>query len=206
MAKIEAGKMEVYVEQFDVAEVARAVESIAKPLMKKNQNTLEIDVPEGAGKMESDVTKLRQMLFNLISNAAKFTEEGTIRLEVTRSNRERAEWLTFAVSDTGIGMTPEQLELVFEEFSQAETTTTRDYGGTGLGLPITRRFCELLGGNIRAASEVGKGSRFEIDLPAKTDVAQAPVSPTVQPVVHPRGGGELDTSSVIGPRSPSCLP
>ena len=170
LAKIEAGKMNVHVEEFDVAEVARAVESIAKPLIKKNENALELDMSEGVGRMESDLTKLRQMLFNLISNAAKFTERGTIRLEVTRSRRESTDWLTFAVSDSGIGMTPEQLELVFEEFSQAEATTTRDYGGTGLGLPITRKFCELLGGSIRAESEVGKGSCFEIHLPAKTEV------------------------------------
>jgi light-regulated signal transduction histidine kinase (bacteriophytochrome) len=110
LAKIEAGKMDVYIEEFDVVEVTRAVEAIAKPLLKKNENTLELVVPDGIRKMESDVTKLRQMLFNLISNAAKFTEHDTIRLELTRSNRGGVEWLTFSATDSGIGMTPEQLE------------------------------------------------------------------------------------------------
>ena len=116
---------------------------------------------------------LRQALFNLLSNAAKFTEKGTIRLGALREQREGEDWILLSVTDSGIGIEPEKLEHVFEEFSQADDSTTRDYGGTGLGLPISRRFCQMMGGDIRVSSELGQGSTFTIEIPAAVDALEA---------------------------------
>jgi signal transduction histidine kinase len=162
LAKIEAGKLELYVEELDVAELLRGVLPTVKPLLKKNENQLETSGLDTLGAMRSDATKLRQVLFNLLSNAAKFTEKGSIRLEATRED----DWLSFVVSDTGIGMREDQLARVFDEFAQADATTSKTYGGTGLGLPISRKLCRLLGGTLEASSEPGRGSRFEVRLPA----------------------------------------
>jgi CheY-like chemotaxis protein/nitrogen-specific signal transduction histidine kinase len=179
LAKIEAGKMEVFLEELDVAELVRGVEGTVQPLVRKNENTLELTGLEGLGSMRSDPTKLRQILFNLLSNASKFTEQGTLRLEASRGPQGGQDWLVFRVSDTGIGMDEEQLAHVFEEFSQADATTQREYGGTGLGLAITKRFCELLGGSIGATSELGAGSCFVVRLPARAPEARdEPVAAT----------------------------
>ena len=167
LSKIEAGRMEVYAERFSLEELIRGVEGTIKPLVQKNANRLEVETAGALGSMRSDLTKVRQILFNLLSNASKFTSEGTIRLAVDRERDAAGEWLRFVVRDSGIGMTPEQLDRVFEAFSQADASTTREYGGTGLGLAITRQFCELLGGSIRAESEPGVGSSFEVRLPAE---------------------------------------
>jgi signal transduction histidine kinase/DNA-binding response OmpR family regulator len=177
LSKIEAGKMDVYVETFDVADVVRGIEGTVKPLLAKNSNQLSIEGLEAAGSMHSDVTKVRQILFNLLSNATKFTEQGSVSLQVAREAAEGSDWLTFAVADTGIGMTPEQVERIFEAFAQAEESTSREYGGTGLGLSITRLFCEMLGGSIGAESQVGEGSRFVVRLPAQVQVG-APAGAT----------------------------
>jgi signal transduction histidine kinase len=118
------------------------------------------------GYAHQDHTKLRQTLFNLLSNAAKFTHNGTITLHVERTVEAGVDWLTLAVSDTGIGIPVDKLDHIFEEFSQADSSTTRDYGGTGLGLAISRCFCELLGGSLNAASEPAKGSTFTMRIPA----------------------------------------
>jgi signal transduction histidine kinase/DNA-binding response OmpR family regulator len=168
LAKIESGKMEVYLEDFEVAELVKGVEGTVLPLVRKNGNQLELEGLGALGVMHSDVTKLRQMLFNLLSNACKFTSDGTIRLETERIREDGLDWLRFRVTDSGIGMNEQQLGEVFEEFSQADASTTREYGGTGLGLPITRKFCEMLGGTIEATSEPGQGSTFEIRLPARS--------------------------------------
>ncbi len=168
LSKIEAGKMEVYLEDFDVAELVRGVEGTVQPLVRKNSNTLKVRGLERSGKMHSDMMKLRQMLFNLMSNASKFTKKGTITLDVARENGEGGDWLRFRVTDDGIGMNPEQLAKVFEEFGQADSSISKEYGGTGLGLPITKRFCEMLGGSIEVTSQPGKGSKFEIRMPAVT--------------------------------------
>jgi signal transduction histidine kinase/DNA-binding response OmpR family regulator len=166
LSKIEAGKMDVYLEPFDVADVVRGIEGTVNPLLSKNSNQLSIQGLDDAGAMHSDVTKVRQVLFNLLSNATKFTQQGTIELAVGRETTETGDWLTFAVSDTGIGMTADQLDKIFEAFAQADASTSREYGGTGLGLSITQRFCELLGGSITAESQLGQGSRFVVRLPA----------------------------------------
>ena len=155
--------MDLFLETFEVSQLVRDVEAIVQPLMDKNSNTLVITCPDDIGAMQADLTKVRQALFNLLSNAAKFTDHGTISLTV---QRERDAWLTFAVSDTGIGMTEEQLGRLFEAFSQAEAATSRQYGGTGLGLAISRHFCRLMGGDLTVESVHGQGSTFTVRVPA----------------------------------------
>jgi signal transduction histidine kinase/CheY-like chemotaxis protein len=170
LSKIEAGKMDVFVEEFDVATMLAEVEAVARPLMAKNANTFEVRRAPDLGTMRSDQTKVRQNLFNLISNAAKFTKQGRITLDVRRSRgKGGGGWLEFRVSDTGIGMTPAQMARLFEAFGQAEASTARHYGGTGLGLAITRHFCRMLGGDVTAESEPGRGSTFTLTLPARHD-------------------------------------
>jgi signal transduction histidine kinase len=149
------------------------VETTVQPLLEKNANTLVVHRPDALGAMRADLTKVRQTLFNLLSNACKFTKQGTIGLKVTRQAEDGVDWLTFHVSDTGIGMTPEQMARLFQAFSQAEASTARQYGGTGLGLAITRKFCQLMGGDITVVSEVGQGSTFTIRLPAEVNDSKA---------------------------------
>jgi CheY-like chemotaxis protein len=164
LSKIEAGRMTVFLEPVDIAQAARDVSSTVEPLVAKNGNVFELKCPEDIGTMRTDLTKLRQTLFNLLSNASKFTEKGRIRLEITRRVDQM---VSFAVSDTGIGMTPEQTGKLFGEFVQADASTTRKYGGTGLGLAISRKFCRLLGGDITVQSVPGQGSAFTAILPAE---------------------------------------
>jgi PAS domain S-box-containing protein len=175
LSKIEAGRMELYLESFDVAEMVEDTATVIQPLVAENNNELQIHCHERVGSMLADLTKVRQAVFNLLSNASKFTKDGTIGLDVTREVAAGQDWVIFAVSDTGIGMTPEQMGKVFQEFSQADSSTTRDYGGTGLGLTLSRRLCRMMGGDITVASEVGKGSTFTIHLPAEVR------DPTTQP-------------------------
>jgi signal transduction histidine kinase len=163
LSKIEAGRMDLFLETFEVGPMIRDVEAIAQPLVEKNGNRLVVACPEDVGAMHADLMKVRQALFNLLSNAAKFTDHGTISLKV---HREPDDWLTFAVSDTGIGMTEEQLSRLFEAFSQAEASTRSTYGGTGLGLAISRHFCRLMGGDLTVESVHGAGSTFTVRLPA----------------------------------------
>ncbi len=165
-AKIEAGKMDVLVESFAVEDLVRQVETTIAPLVKKNENTLEVTIEPDLGTMLSDETKIRQNLFNLLSNASKFTKRGTITLAVRKLAGPDADGsLEFRVSDTGIGMTAEQKARLFEAFTQADASTSRNYGGTGLGLAITKQFCRMLGGDIAVETEYGKGSAFIITLP-----------------------------------------
>jgi signal transduction histidine kinase len=175
LAKIEAGRMEIQREDFDVAELLRGVATTVQPLVRKNGNQFEMGQLGDLGRMSSDTMRVRQMLMNLLSNAGKFTKQGRIGLDAERQTESGGEWLRFRVTDTGIGMTEEQIERIFEEFSQAETTTATEYGGTGLGLPITRKFCELLGGRIEVTSDPGHGSCFELVLPARAPVASEAV-------------------------------
>ena len=165
LSKIEAGRMELFLETFDVRAMVDDVVATIRPLIDKKGNALAVTVPDDVGQMHADVTKVRQALFNLLSNATKFTESGTIRLEVVREDRQEPS-LTFTVADDGIGMTPDQMEKLFQPFSQADSSTTRKYGGTGLGLVISRRFCRMMGGDITVAAEPGKGSTFTVRLPA----------------------------------------
>ena len=127
------------------------------PLIETNANVLEVHCPPDIGAMHADVTRVRQVLFNLLSNASKFTEKGTVAIDVTRDENPDGDWITFRVTDTGIGMTPEQLGRLFQAFTQADASTTRKYGGTGLGLVISRRFCQMMGGDVTVASDAGQG-------------------------------------------------
>ena len=154
--------MDLFVEAFEVGQLVYDVEAVVQPLMDKNGNELVVTRSEHAGSMQADQTKLRQTLFNLLSNAAKFTDHGTISLTV---QCEADDWISFGVADTGIGMTEEQLGRLFEAFSQAEASTRSRYGGTGLGLAISRHFCRLMGGDLTVESEYGRGSRFTVRLP-----------------------------------------
>ena len=167
ISKIEAGKMELYLENFDINEMVKDVVFTISPLIEKNSNVLKLEVGENLGLMHADLTKIRQSLFNLLSNASKFTDHGNITLSITRYLKDEKEWIAIRVSDSGIGMTEEQLGKLFKAFSQADSSTTRKYGGTGLGLNITKRFAEMMGGDIRVESEIGKGSTFIMDIPAK---------------------------------------
>ena len=166
LSKIEAGKMDVYLESFDVADMIADVEGTIAPLVEKNKNALVLACADGLGTMHSDLTKIRQTMFNLLSNAAKFTEGGKITVSASRVTRGDAEWIVIEVGDTGIGMTPGQMDKLFEAFSQADASTTRQYGGTGLGLAISRQFCRLLGGDITVDSTPGSGTVFTVSLPA----------------------------------------
>jgi signal transduction histidine kinase/CheY-like chemotaxis protein len=167
LSKIEAGKMELYIETFSIAPVIDDVMRTIQPLVEKNGNHLQVHCPEDSGNMHTDLTKVRQVLFNLLSNAAKFTEQGTITLTIARDLVDGAEWVRFSVTDTGIGMDARQMQKLFQDFTQIDASTTRKYGGTGLGLALCRRFCQMMGGDISMTSEVGVGSTFTFHLPAK---------------------------------------
>jgi len=198
LSKIEAGKMTLYLEDFDIAKLVQEVAATVQPLVTKNGNKLVVECPADLGTIHADLTKVRQTLFNLLSNASKFTERGVIRLSVERDRVERGSvergsvereneergtvgtteaprshaptlprsTILFRVSDTGIGMTPEQLAKLFQAFTQADASTSRKFGGTGLGLAISRKFCQMMGGDIAVASQAGKGSTFTVTLPA----------------------------------------
>ena len=163
LSKIEAGRMDLYLESFEVGQLVRDVQAIVQPLVEKNANRLVIQCDADLGAMLADQTKVRQALFNLLSNASKFTDHGTISLT---AQREPGDWITFAVADTGIGMTEEQLSRLFEAFSQAEASTRSTYGGTGLGLAISRHFCRLMGGDVTVTSAYGQGTTFTVRLPS----------------------------------------
>jgi signal transduction histidine kinase/CheY-like chemotaxis protein len=165
LSKVEAGKMELYYETFDVRDLVDEVASTIAPLAANNGNTLDTRIGDDVARMTCDVTKLRQTLFNLLSNACKFTKQGAITLVVSSEADDSGAWTLFSVADTGIGMTPEQLRKVFDAFAQADSSTTRDFGGTGLGLAITQSFCHMLHGDVTATSTPGEGSEFVIRLP-----------------------------------------
>lgn len=167
LSKIEAGRMELYFEEFDLKNLIREVVSMAKPLAANNENTLIADICDKPVHIYSDMIKLRQILFNLISNASKFTQSGNIRIKLTEQQEGEQRWISFQVEDTGIGMTEEQIMEVFEPFSQADNSTTRKFGGTGLGLAITKKYCEMLGGEIKVDSTPDKGSTFFIHIPVQ---------------------------------------
>ena len=200
LSKIEAGKMELYLETFDLTKLANDVVATIYPLVQKQENTLIVQCSDDLGHMRGDVTKVRQSLFNLLSNASKFTNFGTITLAMNRHFAPTGDQIMMRVSDTGIGMTAAQLERLFQAFSQADASTTRKYGGTGLGLAITRRFCQLMGGDITVESIPGTGSTFTITLPAEITLP-APV-PTPPDSNQPPAGANtvlvIDDDPVIG--------
>jgi PAS domain S-box-containing protein len=173
LSKVEAGKMELHLETFDIAGMVDAVAATVRPLVEKNANRLVVEGAGAAGAIHADRTKVTQMLLNLLSNATKFTREGTVALRIAREGNGGGERVVFRVSDTGIGMTEEQMGRLFEAFAQAEASTASRYGGTGLGLAITKRFSELMGGNVQVESTPGAGSTFTLTLPATVRTARA---------------------------------
>ncbi len=172
LSKIEAGRMEVYAERMDVAMLLRDVANTARPLIEQNSNTIEVHVPDDLAVMHSDPTKIRQILLNLLGNAGKFTEHGHITLRATREVNTTSDWMCISVTDTGIGISAEQIDRLFAEFTQADPSTTRKYGGTGLGLALSRRLSRMLGGDIIVQSTVGSGSTFTVRVPTGISEAQ----------------------------------
>jgi len=185
----------MHLEDIQLSGMIDDIAQTVDPLIQKNQNQLEIRCDEEVGVMHADLTRVRQVFFNLLSNAAKFTEQGTITLSVERRLEETDEYVVFRVADSGIGMNREQLDRIFEPFKQADSSTTRKYGDTGLGLTICREFCQIMGGQITAESREGVASTFVVHLPARVEAAVsldvedrpdfAPVSPTTSPPVDP---------------------
>ncbi len=167
LSKIEAGRMELFLESFDIHSLIKGISATALPLLEKNGNEFKIDCADELHMMRADVTKTRQVLLNLLSNAAKFTTQGTISLIVRPLQQDGKDWVCFEVIDSGIGMTEAQVAKLFQPFSQADSSTTRKYGGTGLGLSISKKFCEMMGGCINLKSQPGKGSQFSVYLPVQ---------------------------------------
>ncbi len=186
LSKIEAGRMLLYLTEFDLGALLEDVLNAVQPLILKNNNDLQSLPFYGLGLMYADETKVRQILFNLLSNASKFTEQGIIALDVDRVERNGRSYFAFEVKDTGIGMSEEQADKLFEPFVQADLSTTRQYGGTGLGLAITKRFCEMMGGSIELESELDRGSIFTVYLPVQ--VAEPQPEPNFIPIGSIEGG------------------
>lgn len=190
ISKIEAGKVDIYTEDFPLEVLMDEITTTIQPLINEKGNELLLDSPETIGTIHSDMTKMRQVIFNLLSNAAKFTENGTITIKVEKEKVANKDWLNISVIDTGIGMSQEQVDRVFDEFTQADSSTTRKYGGTGLGLPISRHFCHMMGGDIDVSSTQGVGSTFTVRLPAIVEpiVAETeePLATDTVPVVEIR--------------------
>ena len=207
LSKIEAGKMDLFLEEFDLAMTVGEVSSLATSLMEKNGNALHIEMPDDLGMMVADQTKVRQCLLNLLSNAAKFTQNGDVTLRVRRETlaaldeATSRDWLAFEVQDSGIGMSDEQVLRLFQAFTQADASTTRKFGGTGLGLALTRRFCQMMGGDVNVHSISGTGSTFTVHLPAivSADVAVDSGEPFLSStaVMHP----VLETPMTIAQRT-----
>jgi signal transduction histidine kinase/CheY-like chemotaxis protein len=184
LSKIEAGKMELYLESFDVAEMIDEVASTIQPLVRDNDNTLHMVLAPELGAIYADQMKVRQGLFNLLSNAVKFTQEGSITVDAGRERMNGVEWIVFRVTDTGIGLSADQIVKLFQDFTQADASTTRKFGGTGLGLALTRRFCQMMGGDVTVHSVPGEGSVFTIKLPAVV------VAPTPEVEAAADAGGQ----------------
>ncbi len=190
LSKIEAGKMTTHVDAFDLEELVDDIITTIRPLANKSQNTVEVDLDDDLGVVRTDSTKVRQILFNLLNNSCKFTDQGIVRLEASLD--EERDQIVFVVEDTGIGMTDEHMAEVFEAFSQADDSTTREFGGTGLGLTITSHFCSLLGGDIDVSSTYGEGTRFTVrlarDLSSPEDLGEGD---TARQEVSPEAGASL---------------
>ena len=196
ISKIEAGKMEMHAEQFEIERVLGEAESALKPLALTRGNSMRIECPADLGGMRADPIRVRQCLLNLLSNANKFTERGEVVLSAARLQKGEDPWIQFQVRDTGIGMTPEQLGKLFRAFSQADPSSSRKYGGTGLGLLLTRHFCQMMGGDVSVESTPGKGSVFTIELPAR-EAQVGDVAPTTQARREPAARGSKPVILVI---------
>jgi signal transduction histidine kinase/CheY-like chemotaxis protein len=189
LSKIEAGRMELYLEDFEVPALVQDIVAVIQPLAEKNRNRIEVRCGPDAGDMHADLTKVRQALFNLLSNACKFTEAGSVTLAVERAGGPGGDVLTFAVTDTGIGMTPEQMARLFESFAQADASVSRRFGGTGLGLALSRRLARMMGGDITVTSAPGQGSTFALRLPARVAEPAAGTAPAVERETPGAAGG-----------------
>jgi hypothetical protein len=176
IAKIEAGKMDLHAETFDIATMLSEVAATVAPVVEKKGNRFEISAGPNLGTMHTDMTKVRQSLFNLLANAGKFTENGLVRIEAERMTTGGQDWVLFKVLDTGVGLSPEQTSKIFEPFTQADASTTRKYGGTGLGLAITREFSRMVGGEITVQSQPGKGSVFTLRIPVTLPLSIDPLA------------------------------
>ena len=203
LSKIEAGKMGLHLENFDIAMMIQEMMATLQPAIAKNSNTLQLKLADDLGSMRSDITKVRQILSNLLSNACKFTDHGTISMDVERVENSGQQWVRFRVADSGIGISEEQQENLFKEFAQADVSIARKYGGTGLGLAISSRFAQLMGGNISVESEAGKGSVFTVYLPAQVTAeaaaaaAAAPKPPSDAKAATPPTQPQAETILVI---------
>jgi PAS domain S-box-containing protein len=169
LSKVEAGKTDLYIEELDIEKMVQEVTALIEPLLAKNGNQLKVTVDPSMGAMKADLTKVRQILFNLLSNACKFTSQGIVTVQTSPWQKSAEPWVRFQVRDNGIGISPEQMGRLFQDFTQADASTTRKYGGTGLGLSISRRYCRMMGGDITVESESGKGSTFTVELPAEVN-------------------------------------
>jgi signal transduction histidine kinase/CheY-like chemotaxis protein len=206
LSKIEAGKMELFLESFDVSGMIEEVASTIHPIVEKEGNTLHIERAPDLGVMHADQIKVRQALYNLLSNAAKFTHQGNITLKAGRELMDGSEWIVFRITDTGIGLSSEQIVKLFQAFTQADASTTRKFGGTGLGLALTRRFCQIMGGDVTVHSVPDEGSVFTIKLPAivretNLDAATAAVTALAALASAEDGNGDAKESSPSG----SCV-
>ncbi|MEM7065481.1 MAG: DAHL domain-containing protein [Cyanobacteria bacterium P01_B01_bin.77] len=188
LSKVEAGHMELYLETFAIIPLLKDVISTMQPVIAKNNNSLNVQWSDDIDKMYADPVKVRQSLFNLLSNANKFTQDGTITLSVSTHNNIDDNWVEFRIEDTGIGMMPDQLQKIFNAFAQADSSTTRRYGGTGLGLTITKRFIEMMGGTVSVESTVDKGTTFILKIP------QTVQELTVTDVSKRKGADNLETN------------
>jgi signal transduction histidine kinase len=178
ITKIEAGQIEVFLENRDMNSLVKDILHTAEPLFAKRNNSLKVNMSANLGQMTTDSTKLTQIVLNLLGNAAKFTQNGTVTLDIQRKQDARKAWMQFIVTDNGVGMTTEQQSKVFDAFTQADDSTTREYGGIGLGLAISKKFAQLLGGSLSLNSTLGEGSCFTLILPLHNDVArQSPALP-----------------------------
>ena len=177
LSKIEAGKLALVLEDFEVAPMLEDVVSTVAPLVDKNQNELVVRQDGNLGMIRADITRVRQILFILLSNASKFTEQGTVSLDAQRVGDASPAYVRVQVTDTGIGMTEEQVDKLFQAFTQADASTSRKYGGTGLGLVISRRLARAMGGDVRVESESGGGSTFTLDLPVSGPLEQTTPEP-----------------------------
>ena len=207
LSKVEAGHMDMYLETFAVRPLIEDVASTMQPVTEKNNNILKIQCADSIHTMHADQVKVRQSLFNLLSNASKFTQNGTITISISSEDTLNGQWINFRIEDTGIGMLPEQLQKIFNAFAQADSSTTRKYGGTGLGLTITKRFVQMMGGTVNVESDIGKGTTFTVRIPQTVSemgprskppeiaTAEAAVAPQINASEHPQT--ELPTEQSI---------
>jgi PAS domain S-box-containing protein len=197
LSKVEAGKMRLHLESFSVPLMIEDVVSTIGPMMRQNKNSLKVDVPKDIGSITADLTKLRQVLFNLLSNASKFTNGGEVTIAARRFNHGGVEEIHFIVRDTGIGMNSTQLDALFQAFSQAEPSTASRFGGTGLGLAISRQFCRMMGGDIEVRSEVGHGATFTVRLPAQVEDRTGDSSALAPTTASPRAIAPSPTAGAV---------